>query len=57
MIVMNLFVAISIEAYKKLAIDNTALSNSVPENQDVDATKTPPKVSFLFWSNFISAFL
>jgi len=44
MIVMNLFVAISIEAYKKLAIDKSALLNNVPENQDIDPPKSP-KVS------------
>ena len=51
MIVMNLFVAISIEAYKKLAIDNTALKSNTPENQEPVADD--PKVSTV-WRYLIS---
>ena len=39
---MNLFVAISIEAYKKLAIDNTTLMSNSAENQDTDSADSAP---------------
>ncbi|XP_076799589.1 uncharacterized protein LOC143444284 [Clavelina lepadiformis] len=50
MIVMNLFVAISIEAYKKLARDNTSLYSGMETIQSDDKVdinnEKPPKESF-----------
>ena len=52
MIVMNLFVAISIEAYKKLAVDNTSLPSNADDTNQEKSSEISQKVGFKFFHLF-----